>query len=282
MTCPICNEAVRPLFRKHGYWIQGCTGCGHRFADVGNPSDHVDRVYGDEYFHGGGAGYSDYLVEAEILRKHGRRYGRLLEKHMQPGTVLDVGAAAGFVLQGLVDAGWNARGIEPNLQMSDHARTHLKLRVDNGSLESFNTEERFDLIAMIQVVAHFLDLRKAFQAAADLTKPGGAWLIETWNRESWTARIFGRQWHEYSPPSVVHWFTPATLRNLAGQFGFREVARGRPAKWLNAAHAVSLLQYKLEGSIPGRIVSGTGRLIPRNIPLPYLGDDLFWSLLQSS
>jgi SAM-dependent methyltransferase len=273
---------MQPLFLKHRYWICRCTDCGHQSADVGNRPDHVALVYGDEYFQGGGAGYSDYFAEQDVLRNHGRRYGKLLRGFMPPGTVFDVGAAAGFVLQGLIDAGWSGRGIEPNSRMSDHARTRLNLRVETGTLESFQTGERFDLVTLIQVVAHFPDLRKAFAAASGITRPGGYWLIETWNRESRAARIFGRHWHEYSPPSVLHWFTPITLRALAESFGFHEVARGRPSKWLNGAHALSLLQYKLGGSISiaGRLLAGAGKLVPRNIPLPYLADDLFWMLFQ--
>jgi SAM-dependent methyltransferase len=278
--CQICGGAMRPLFLKNQYRILGCVECGHRSAEVGEPSGHVERVYGDEYFTGGGAGYSDYLAEQEILRRHGQRYGRLLRRYMPPGDVLDVGAAAGFVLQGLVDEGWRGRGLEPNPRMSEHARTHLGLGVETGSLESFRTEERFDLVTMIQVVAHFVDLRESLRAASTLTRPGGFWLIETWNRESSTARIFGRHWHEYSPPSVVHWLTPGTLGDLAARLGFREIARGRPTKWLNGAHAVSLLRYKLGGSLPGRWLAGAGKLLPSNLPLPYPGDDLFWMLLR--
>ena len=280
MNCQVCNGPMRPLFVKHLYWICGCVQCGHRSADLRNPSGHVERVYHDEYFEGGGAGYSDYLAEKEILIDHGRRYGKLLQKHMPAGAVFDVGAAAGFVLQGMVDTGWKGRGIEPNRRMSEHARAHLNLRVDTGSLESFHTEERFDLVTMIQVVAHFMDVRKAFEVSSEITRPGGFWLIETWNRKSWTARVFGKHWHEYSPPSVVHWFTPGTLRTLARQFGFKEVAAGRPSKWLNGAHALSLLQYKLGGSLAGRLLRRADKLIPQDIPLPYLADDLFWMLFQ--
>jgi SAM-dependent methyltransferase len=280
MECSICGGMMRPLFLKDGYPISGCASCGHRSAEIGDPAGHVERVYGDEYFAGGGAGYDDYLAEERLLRRHGRRYGRLLRRYMEPGTVLDVGAAAGFILQGLVDSGWEGRGIEPNPRMSAHARSHLGLRVDTGSLESFRTGERFDLITMIQVVAHFTDLRESFQVASEITRPDGFWLIETWDRESWTARMFDRRWHEYSPPSVVQWFTPEGLRGLARSHGFREVARGRPVKWLNGAHAVSLLRHKLGESIPGRLLAGAGKLIPRDIPLPYPGDDLFWMLLR--
>ena len=280
MECQICNGTLQPLFLKHRYWICGCSHCGHRSTEVENPAGHVEQVYGDEYFHGGGAGYSDYLAERELLRSHGQWYGRLLQSYMPAGSVFDVGAAAGFVLQGMVDMGWRGRGIEPNFRMSAHARAHLNLRVDTGALESFHTEERFDLVTMIQVVAHFPDLRKALQVSAEITREGGFWLIETWNRDSWAARIFGRHWHEYSPPSVVHWFTPTTLRNLVEPFGFRKIDSGRASKWLNGAHAVSLLQYKLGGSIPGRFLAAAGKLIPSNVPLPYLADDLFWMLFQ--
>jgi hypothetical protein len=58
MKCQICNGPMLPLFLKHRYWICGCGDCGHQSADVGELPGHVERVYGDEYFHGGGAGYS--------------------------------------------------------------------------------------------------------------------------------------------------------------------------------------------------------------------------------
>jgi hypothetical protein len=42
---------------------------------------------------------------------------------------------------------------------------------------------------------------------------------------------------------------------------------------------VSLLTHKLGG---GRLLRGVGKMIPKNIPLPYPGDDLFWMLLRKS
>ena len=72
---------------------------------------------------------------------------------------------------------------------------------------------------MIQVVAHFHDLQSAFSAAAEHTRPGGHWLIETWNcRSLKAARFFGSEWHEYSPPSVLQWFTPTSLERLSSNY----------------------------------------------------------------
>jgi len=117
---------------------------------------------------------------------------------------------------------------------------HLGLQMEAGSLENFASNKRFDLVSMIQVIAHFSDIRRALQKAADVTQNGGFWLIETWNYESWVARLLGEHWHEYSPPSVLHWFSPSGLSRLVSQYGFSEVARGRPAKRLNGAHVKSL------------------------------------------
>ena len=240
----------------------------------------MSRVYGDDYFRGGAAGYCDYLGDETILRERGRWYGRLLSRHMGPGRVLDVGAAAGFWLAGMADLGWAGRGIEPNDRMSAHARERLGLDVLPGTLEAFQSDEIFDLVAMIQVVAHFVDVRGALRVAAEHTRPGGHWLIETWDRSSLSARLFGRRWHEYSPPSVLHWFTGDGLGRLARSFDMREVARGRPRKRISGAHAKSLLRYKLQGGLPRWLVDGVLRVIPDRLTLPYPSDDVFWMLLR--
>jgi SAM-dependent methyltransferase len=276
LLCPICHSPSRPLFDKDGYGIRGCEACGHQFAELAADPDHVARVYGDDYFHGGGAGYPDYLSEASLLRERGRWYARLVRRYTRPGTLLDVGAAAGFVLQGFLDRGWHGKGIEPNLGMVEHARK-LGLDVRTGTLEELAPGELFDLVSLIQVLPHFVEPRRALAAAAAVTRPGGYWLFETWNRDSWIARALGPSWHEYSPPSVLHWFSPGGLQRLAGQFGFRKVARGRPAKWINGGHAKSLLRHKLGASgLAARLLD----VVPDRLAIPYPAEDLFWMLLQ--
>lgn len=282
MICPICSSPTRRLFQKYGYWIRECESCCHRFAEIDLSEDHVRRVYGDQYFQGGEAGYPDYLGDGKMLVAHGKRYARLLERYTTPGAIFDIGAAAGFILKGFLESGWTGVGIEPNPRMAEYARTNLGLQVQSCSLEEFQSIERYDLISMIQVVPHLYDLRKALQVAAQHTRPRGYWLIETWNRESWAARMFGQNWHEYSPPSVLHWFSPEGMQRLMAQFAFREVARGRPAKRITVGHVQSLLRYKLEGSALRNNMVGLLRLLPSSLSIPYIADDLFWALYEKT
>ncbi|OWK38640.1 class I SAM-dependent methyltransferase [Fimbriiglobus ruber] len=266
---------------KDGFPVRDCLGCGHRFAGYVPPADHVETVYADGYFRGGGAGYPDYLAGAALLRRHGDRYARLVARYApRPGAVLDVGAAAGFILSGFTARGWVGEGVEPNPAMAAHARDHLGLNVHAGTLDAVPPGPRFDLVSFVQVVAHLPDPLAAFERADELTKPGGLWLVETWDCESLTARFLGPGWHEYSPPSVLHWWTPKVLGATLARLGYRQRGVGKPQKWLGAAHAKSLLRHKAADGPLARVLSRGAALIPDRVAVPYPSEDLFWAVYQ--
>jgi 2-polyprenyl-3-methyl-5-hydroxy-6-metoxy-1,4-benzoquinol methylase len=279
MNCPLCHNQSNRIFNRYDYWIRECRACHHRFAEISLSFEHVNHVYQDEYFKGGMAGYPDYLSEAGMLVEHGRQYGVLLNKYTLPGKILDIGSAAGFILRGFQESGWSGVGLEPNLSMANHGRKQFGLQIETGSLENFSSTQQFDAISMIQVIAHFFDIRKALHHATALTRCGGYWLIETWDRESWFARIFGKYWHEYSPPSVLHWFSPSGLARFVAHFGFSEVGRGRPVKRINGRHAKSLLKYKIE-NLPGAELLDRLMIVPDDTVIRYPAFDLFWILFQ--
>ena len=283
VDCPLCGIHSGRKFEKYSHWIRSCQSCGHQFLEETPPTDHVIQVYGDDYFYGGAAGYPDYLAEGKLVRDHGRRYGKLLARYVQPGIMLDVGAAAGFILNGFCDHHWQGDGIEPNDRMAAFGRDQLGLNIQTGSLEDLPQilpDRTYDLVTMIQVIPHFYDLHQAMNAANNVTKPGGHWLIETWNRESSIAKFCGAQWHEYSPPSVLRWFAPNDLNQMAATYGFKVIAQGRPQKWINGAHVKSLLGYKFKSLPGGRFLNVLLKLVPDRLRIPYPSEDLFWVLFQ--
>lgn len=271
--CPSCGEnACALLYEVRGFPIFHCEGCGHRFTPVGDGEKHVAEVYADGYFTEGGAGYSDYLVERSMLTASGRRYGELLKDYADPGEVLDVGSAAGFILKGLTEAGWHGSGIEPNQHMAAYARDEVGVEVNVGTLEDATQPEPVDLVTMVQVVGHFFDLHRAFETATRLTRMGGLWLIEAWDYESLAARLLGKRWHAYAPPSVVHWFTRDGLARAVARFGFQEIAHGRPHKRIALSHAKSALASRAP-----RIAA----LVPESdTTLPYPPLDVFYGVYR--
>lgn len=281
MNCIICHKTTQIVFKIGDYPVYECSNCNHRFTEPKDIESHVCKTYSDDYFFCGGAGYPNYLDERDLLLKRGNWYGKLVGKHIKrPGKLLDIGCAAGFVLKGLVDCGWEGYGIEPNECMAEYARNNLKLDVHTGTIESYSLERKFDLICLIQVVAHIVDLGQVVQRLKEMLSNEGVILIETWNCRSWTARLFGKQWHEYSPPSVLHWFCPESLNQLFGSFNFEIVDRGRPPKKITWKHAASIISYKLNRLSFFSQIDKIFRTIPEDFTIPYPAEDLFWSLYK--
>jgi SAM-dependent methyltransferase len=280
VACELCNAPAQHVFDARGFPMYRCDRC--RYAFTAPPPADIASIYGDDYFagNGDGAGYPDYIAEGVWLRKRGLRYGELLRRHRPAGRVLDVGAAAGFILQGYVDAGWRGSGVEPNASMAAYARERLKVDVRTGTLDSLDPAERFDAISFVQVVAHFPDPKAALARALEVTEPGGLWLFETWNSASLTARALGRSWHGYAPPSAVRALSPHALDTLVKPFGFALVELGRPRKVIDARHAKAVLTAVGRTSALARGARALASLMPDATRLVYPSEDVFWALYR--
>lgn len=282
MTCPVCTgDSLKPALQIKGYDLLDCARCGHRFAEVKVDASHVTTVYGDDYFLGGGAGYANYLAEGEMLREQGRAYHDLLVPFVGKGAhLLDVGAAGGLVMKGLLGDAWTGQGVEPNATMAAHARDDLGLDVTKTALEDFSSSAKFDVVTCIQVMPHFYDVQRAMEAIAQVTRTTSHLLVETWNKDSKTARLLGKHWHEYSPPSVLHWFSPSTLDTLVRRFGFERITQGKPKKELSSGQAKALVDHKLSGTGLASPFRKLALAVPDSWSVPYPADDIFYCLYR--
>lgn len=235
-----------------------------------------------DYFKGNRWRYPDYLQLAQLLIQRGHYYSEIVKRYTSPGSLLDIGCGAGFVMKGFSEEGWKVKGIEPNNEMSDYANKYFGFHVTAEPLEKHEDENTYDLITMIQVVAHFYDVRTCIDKAAGMLKPNGMLLIETRDRNSITAKLMGHAWHEYLPPSVLNWFTPKTLIRLCEQFEFCYVVSRKTIKKIQIGHAISLLSNKSSASaVTGKILS-VAKLFPKKWTVLYPADDLFYVLFKKS
>lgn len=280
VACPLCGGEPRARFSKYSIPINDCQQCRHRYAGVYTTPDHTTQLYSDDYFTKGGAGYINYLQEQELHARRGDYYSKILARHCKPGRLLDVGAAAGYIMQGFKDNGWEVHGVEPNANIAAYARESLGLDVQTADFTIFKSHERYDLVNLIQVIAHLPNPHAALEKVASLNTPKGYCLVETWNCDSLVSKILGRHWHEYSPPSVLHWFSPARLDQLFRQHGYTVVDRGRPSRQITGSHAKSLLRHALAEHGILKPLLPLLDLIPDRLSVPYPPVDLFWTLYQ--
>ena len=283
MNCTICNNSnTRLKFLKNEYRILYCMGCNHVFTDFMPTSTELNQIYSDDYFFKGGAGYDDYTLEKEMLIKRGEYYAKKIDHLVVPGKVLDVGAAAGFILKGFENKGWQGIGIEPNHSMVEYGKDKVGVNIKTGSIETVKLKDTFDLVILIQVAAHIYDLHKSMRRINSFLKPGGHVLIETWNKDSLTAKVFGRNWHEYSPPGTLNYFSKKTLNQLMLKHSFYKVSEGTPKKSIHSKHAKSLIKHKLLESKGLKWATPLTSLIPGNMIIPYPSEDLFWTLYKKN
>ena len=240
----------------------------------------VEQIYSDDYFFKGGAGYEDYTLEKDMLIKRGEYYARKMNQFTKPGKVLDIGAAAGFILKGFENSGWQGTGVEPNNSMAEYGKNIVGVNIKTGTIETVELEEKFDLVILIQVMAHIYDLKSAMNRVNNFLKPNGHALIETWNKDSLTAKLFGKNWHEYSPPGTLNFFSKTTLDKLMFSHDFIRIGGGTPKKSIHSKHAKSLIKHKLLESKGLKWMAGMTSLIPGNMVLPYPSEDLFWALYK--
>lgn len=281
IRCAICAASVAKVLDVDGFEIFECPSCRHRMTAPETDDRHIEKTYGDDYFFGGRAGYPDYLKERDILTRRGNWYAALVSRYRdRPGRLLDVGAAAGFSSAVFADRGWEVVGLEPNDAMASYGRDTLGLDIRTCTIETFDDAGGFDVVCLFQVISHLVDPQLVAAKAARLLAPGGLLLIETWNWRSWTALALGKRWHQYSPPSVLHWFCHQSLDSLMRAHRLAAVTSGRAWKRISWAHARSLLAYKLGKNGRRGAFASLSRLVPQQVALPYLFDDARWYLYR--
>jgi len=249
---------------------------------------HVEIEFADEYFSGGESCYDDYDHKQEELQRQGKYYSNILKRHAvgdrgasdAKPSVLDIGCAAGYMLQSLVDQGWRGVGIEANAKVADYGRERLGLEIYNSPIEEFQTETKFNAATMVQVLPHLIDPISSLRSVHELLKNDGLLMIETWDCNSLTARGFGRWWHEYNPPSVLHWFTRKSLPKILADNGFEVVKVSRPTKWISLGNGFAIARKSTQESLVARTLLSPTRLVPNVLKVPYFLDDVFWVLAR--
>ena len=282
--CRVCGSGLGPPWRALDRWLyRQCDACSAVGLDPIPSADDLHAYYQSSYFEGGGqAGYLDYLADEPLHRKNALarvQTARRFRTHAG-GTWLDVGCAVGFTLDTARTDGYAVHGVEVSDWASSVARERFGLDVSASLAEArFVLQRPVDVLTMYQVLEHLADPLRSLQEARACLRPDGLLLIETWDRRSIVARLFGRFWQQISPPSVVWLFDRRSLDELLRRAGFRLMRIEVSPKFISIGWGLGLIADKLPGALQGlpRWIAKTrlGR-----IPFKYRFDDLILVVAQ--
>lgn len=153
-----------------------------------------------------------------------KRFLRKILRHLpaEKIDVLDVGGGTGWILD-LLKKTDRRIGFTQIADIDEKAKeTAIKNghAYFQGTVEEFETDRKFHLILMLNLIEHVQYPPLVLKKAASLLHPGGILLIKTPNTDSWDARLFRKTyWGGLHCPR--HWviFSEKSFRLLAAQTG---------------------------------------------------------------
>jgi len=153
-----------------------------------------------------------------------------IEKKKKPGHLLDVGCGRGVFLQIARRRGWSVTGIDLSADSIREAEKFLEGRVFCATVDSLATDQSFDVVTLINVLDHMLDIRKEIFCIRAALKDGGLLYLRFPNGlfHASLLRLAERihltdvmqrlvVFHEYA-------LTPKFTRHILQEAGFSEVS----------------------------------------------------------
>lgn len=268
VACPLgCKASKRIIYdlRNQGderRTVVECEDCSTLFVSPRLSSEQIAQNYtGRGYFQRkeGTTGYSNYLDDRELHRIFFKRQLGEIGKIVQPGRLLDVGCAGGFLVEEANRLGWQAEGVEVSDFASAFARDTLGLPVRSGTLrEAMFPAGQFRVVVMDDVIEHLEDPFLEIQEVWRILESGGVFLLHTPNAASPWRKVMGKKWIHLKPDEHLFYFDPNTLSALLRRAGFHVLSVRTCSKATNLKYIVGVA-----GKISPRLSAVINRLLSR-------------------
>jgi SAM-dependent methyltransferase len=140
-----------------------------------------------------------------------------------------------------------------------------------GTLEDIPHEERYDVVAMFDVLEHLVDPIGTLRTVRTHLADGGLVALTTVNLASVHARARGAEW-PWLMRSHLWYFTPQTLAAMLAKAGYRLIDWERVPRSLH----LSYISHRLGAARPsGRILGAAAELADPEVPVGWVGDVVF-------
>ncbi len=201
------------------YDFHRCDACGLVFLDPLPTREELPTLYPSNYHNFDPP--SNPVSRLLLDRYYAHQTATCVGKMPRDGAFLEIGCATGDILERMQRAGYDdVQGIELSLEACQRAWQRGQ-KVFHGTLDEFETDQRFDLIFMSHVIEHVLDPIATAAKIATLLRPGGVLYLETPNVGALDARLWGPNWGLLHYPRHLYLFDRATMTRLLEGAGLR-------------------------------------------------------------
>ena len=217
--CILCKHGRADVFKDNANYYQ-CRECGGVFVWPVRPQQfylQTDTYLSDPKQYAGGINLQGqrWMIE-QFERLYKQKTG-----HEHKGSLLEVGAGAGYLTLFAIARGWDAFGIETSHKAVKYGQDFLRVPLEHSILEKYTPKKDFDAVAMVEVLEHFLDPVHAIQAIKKLIKKP-VFLFGT------TPKTDSSHWKEseqniYEPDDHIFLFNHHALEHFGRRAGLKQL-----------------------------------------------------------
>lgn len=262
--CPACRSTrLRHLFADASdapgqrVSVRECLACGLAWQFPPGRSARDSVAHFKARYEEGGDSVSSYFAPARKAQIADMQVQFLGSLGAPTGRLLEVGAGAGFFAAAAAGAGWQVTAVDPALSVSPELNL-AGTRLLRGSPDELEPSERFDVIALWDVIEHLTDPAAVLADLRPRLSPGGWLIVETGNYRC-ADRV--SEGHSHWIYALDHrwYFSPDTLAALLRELGFAELrlAPGalRPG-WLGPAQYGRAIGRRAAAAIAASAAAG--------------------------
>jgi len=260
-TCPLTGNPSAPYARKGRALYLRDPRTGVIFLSEPPTLAAMAAFVDDEYESGV---YRDYVSARPLkLATARQRLGRLAP--FAPGPrLLDVGCAAGFFMEGALEAGFDAAGIELSPVAIRFADPVIKPRIVQGDVNTLlaGDTRQFDVVTAFDIIEHTFDPSAFVADLGRVLAPGGLLVISTPDTGHWLRPLMGARWPMLQPDQHTFLLSRHAMRHLLVKAGYTPLL-------METAHKVLTLDYlfgQLRQTNPflARALDVAKRAVPRS------------------
>jgi SAM-dependent methyltransferase len=229
IACIFCNKSDHAtVIRENGYDGKKCFDCNLIYISPRPHPNEITDLYGHNEAY---LSAENHISQEYTKRLHARHYLSLIKKHKTQGSLLEIGAGAGYFLDEARIIGFEPYAIEPNRVQADFISSKLMIPCDEIPLHELSFgDKKFDVIFHSDVASHLYDPIEAFKIMHSKLNEGGYLIFETGNIGDMTSKDYNL-FNQFQYPDHLFFFGESSLKKLLAISSFNLKAMHHYAIW---------------------------------------------------
>lgn len=211
-SCPVCsNTDLKYRYTINNFTLVQCLSCKLLFVKEQCSQEELDFNYraGEIVTAKEDGIYLDQENSKNLEYYYGNLRSLIL-KNSSAGKILDIGCNAGQFLDEI--QGFERYGIDRSPSHGNIAKKKYGENIFIGTFEDYPAPNfLFDCITLQDVLDHIVNPLEALKKCNRLLKPGGILVIKVHDMSSLCARIMGRKFYAFIPPTHLFYFNRTAL-----------------------------------------------------------------------